>query len=406
MKTSIRILILWVTGFFAPVVFAQNLTTLTGTVIDSDSQVWGGATWTANLNYTGPSRPVYSGGGLVPLSFTGYLTTGGVFQPSANVGNNSQIIPAGTTWTFTVCSATSAPCFVTQSLLVSGASINLGAYLSGVIPAPRITASYLVYAYNATEVVNAVNGYGYVNTILGKQYYYLNGWEAISGASGLTGPYNLTNQVATFLDGSLQAVGNPFSDSIACSASGLFEIGNVSTNPNNCTFGYSNGTVASASLTDGTHNVTLTTPFTSGALPYVYSTNTTFTVHATATDSQTASASDSISFLPREFGGVGTSGATSITASGSSAVLVGATGTLSSAGLGQQSTWGPYSPSNQNIYVAGTSSACTFTSGGFAFPMNSPLTISFTNQYGSIVTMYLYQSTNLLSSPFTLNGTC
>lgn len=387
------------------IMHAQN-TTLTGTVQDSDAQVWGGAVWIATLNNPVGGTPVYANGsGRVPLSFTGKLTIGGVFQ-SASVADNSQIIPAGTSWTFAICSATSAPCFVTHKLIITGATLDLGTYLSSVITPPRFNASILGYAYNPNEILNTVNGDGYIDTIAGQQYYYLNSWVKISGASGLTGPYNLTNQVATFLNGSLQAVGNPFSASISCSAAGTFETGNVSTNPNSCTFTYANGSVASSALTDGTHNVTLTTPFTSGSLAYSYSTNTTFTVNATATNTEVASASDSISFLPREFGGVGTAGATGATASGTTAVLVTATGTLSSAGLGNQSTWGPYSPANQKIYVFGLNSSCSFTSGGFAFPMNTPTHISFTNQYGSVISMYLYESTNLLNSAFTLNGTC
>jgi hypothetical protein len=254
-----------------------------------------------------------------------------------------------------------------------------------------------------------VQGDGYVNTITNISYLF-NGstWSQFGGGglTGLTGPYNLTNQIATFSNGLLQVVGNPFSVSISCSAAGTFETGNVSTNPNSCAFGYANGTPASGTLTDASNNVTLVAPYTSGSLPYVYSTNTTFTVHTAATNLQLASASDSISFLPREFGGVGTAGATSATSSLSNATLVGATGTLTTSGLGQQSTWGPYSPSNQKIYVLGTGSSCTFTSGGFAFPMLVPTTFSFTNQYGVIITMKLYESQNLLSLPFTLNGTC
>jgi len=404
MKKRILVWLLVVMG--GAVAFAQNTTTLTGTVTDSDSQIWAGASWTATLYNPSGGTPYFLDSTPVPLSYSGTLDSTGSFQAGAVVGSQSHIVPSGTGWIFTVYSVTSALPSTITPVSVSGASYNMGAYLSSQIKAPRFNASNLGYAYNTTEVLNAIQGSGYVNTISKTSYLY-NGqtWTAVGGGGGLTGPYNLTNQISTFANGLLQAVGNPYSASISCSAAGVFETGNVSTNPNSCTFGYANGTTVSASLTDGTHNVTLTTPYTSGALPYVYSTNTTFTLHATAASTQTATASDSISFLYREFAGVGAAGAASATAVGNNALLD--TGdTLPSAGLGTHSTFGPFTPSGQKIYVLGLNSSCTFTSGGFAFPMNAPVTFAFVNQYGQSVNIYDYESVNLLSAPFTLNGNC
>jgi len=226
------------------------------------------------------------------------------------------------------------------------------------------------------------------------------------GCTGATGTYSLNNQVATIASGCVTSIGSAYSMGMSCPQAGTYETGAVTTNPFTCTLSYSNGTPASATLGDGTNTDTLTTPFTAASLAFAYSTNTTFTAHSTATNSQTASATTAVTFTPREFAGVGTAGATGATASGTSAVLVGATGTLPSAGLGTHSTFGPFTPSNQKIYVLGLNSSCTFTSGGFAFPMNSPLTITFVNVNGSSITMYDYESTNLLSATFTLVGTC
>lgn len=226
------------------------------------------------------------------------------------------------------------------------------------------------------------------------------------GCTGATGTYSLNNQVATVNSGCVTSIGSAFSMGLSCGQAGTYETGYATTNPFNCTLSYANGTPASATLGDGTNTDTLTTPYTSGSLAFAYSTNTTFTAHSTATNSQTASATASFSLLAREFAGVGTAGATGATASGTSAVLVGATGTLPSAGLGTHSSYGPFSPSNQKIYVLGLNPSCTFTSGGFAFPTNAPLTITFVNQYGASITIYDYESANLLSATFTLNGTC
>lgn len=389
---------------------AQNTTTITGTVTDSDSQVWAGAVWIARMNVPGPGVPHYISGGTAPTSFTGSLNSAGTFVTAA-VGNNCAIVPAGTTWTFFMQSLTSASSSEVGPFSICGSTFAIGGFLSTGVAAPRIQATNLVYAYNTTEIINAVNGSGYVNTIGATSWLYNNGWVELGGGSGctgdsVTGNVAFNNQIGSFQGGCLASVGNPFSSGMSCPQAGQRETGNATTNPFTCTFSYSNGTVASGTFGDGTNTQTLTTPFTSGSLAFAYSNNTTFTLHATATNSQTATSTASVTFASREFGGIGTAGATGATASGSTAILAGATGTLASVGLGNQSTFGPYTPSNQKIYVLGLNSSCTFTSGGFAFPVNTPTNITFVNQYGSSVSMYLYESTNLLSATFTLNGTC
>jgi hypothetical protein len=199
-----------------------------------------------------------------------------------------------------------------------------------------------------------------------------------------------------------------------CSTCGAspYEAGAVVASPTNFGASYTS-TPTTATISDGTNTDTLTTPFTSGSLLHSYcnasgafSGLVTVDFRLTAVAATTKTSDQYITCTFREFGGVGTSGATGATASGTTAVLAGATGTLASAGLGQRSTWGPYSPSNQYIYVLGTGSACTFTSGGFSFLMNSPVSFSFTNQYGVAVGMYLYRSVNQQNAVTTLTGTC
>jgi hypothetical protein len=387
---------------------AQQFTAITGTVTDSDAQIWGNALWVASINVPGGGTPVYTcgSGGNVPRSYTGHLDATGTFA-SAQVGNNTCIVPSGTTWTFTVNSATSAAASIVGPRSITGSTFDAGGYLSPLITAPRIPSANLVYAYNDTEVVGPAQGDGYIATLTGSCYFWNGTWTNCGGGTGacgggVTANVSFSGQVGAFTGGCLAAVGNPFGMSISCSAAGTFETGEASTNPNTCTMSYSNGTPASGTLGDGTNTVTLTTPFTSGVLPYVYTTNTTFTAHATATNSETASAATSRTFLNRTFGGVGDPGATSATASGTNAVLDSGLGTLVSAGLGTVNTYGPYTPANQYIYVITTGTSCTFSSGGFAFPMNAPIAFSFTNQYGAVITEQIYQSVNSLAATFTL----
>ena len=154
----------------------------------------------------------------------------------------------------------------------------------------------------------------------------------------------------------------------------------------------------------------LTTPFTSGTVTGSFTqttqASTTFTLSATSTASVTRTATQAINWEPLTYGGVGTAGATGATASGSNAVLAGATGTLANVGLGDTyvgQTFGPYSPSAQKIYLLIQGGSHTFKDAisGFAMPFDTPTYLgSFTNQHGATVPLYLYESTNTLSATY------
>jgi hypothetical protein len=193
------------------------------------------------------------------------------------------------------------------------------------------------------------------------------------------------------------------------------EVGATVTNPT-FTAAYSS-TPASASITntDGIDSpLTLSTPFTSGTVvgSFSHSSVATVTFTLTAISTSTKSASSSILFLARTFSGLATAGATSATASGTSAVLVGATGTLTgTTGFGGLfasivgQSFGPFNPTAQKIDILTphTSSVHTFKDqNGFGFPMNSPTTFTFTNANAATISMDLYESTNLLSTTFTI----
>lgn len=186
------------------------------------------------------------------------------------------------------------------------------------------------------------------------------------------------------------------------------EIGSTVNNPSFSASYSSTPNSAQITNTDGVDSPhILTTPFTSatisGSFTKTTQASTTFTLNAVSGTTKTAN--QNINWSPRYFGGVGTAGATNCTASGNNCSLVGATGTLSSAGVGNSQvgvTFGPYFPNNQKVYVF-TSGACTHTAWidaqtGLTFPMNSGSAITFTNQNGSSVGMCLYESVNLLNN--------
>lgn len=184
------------------------------------------------------------------------------------------------------------------------------------------------------------------------------------------------------------------------------EVGATVTNPS-FTASYSS-TPASAIITntDGIGSpLTLTTPFTSGtvtgAFTHTTATSTTFTLNATSGVTKTATTA--INWQARTFSGVGTAGATGATATGTTAVLTGATGTLASAGLNNQATYAA-NPSAQKVYILMTGGSHTFKDAatGFAFAFNTPTSVSFVNVNGATVAMFLYESTNTLTGTFTI----
>lgn len=188
------------------------------------------------------------------------------------------------------------------------------------------------------------------------------------------------------------------------------EIGATVTNPA-FTASYSS-TPASAQITN-TDSIDspliLITPFTSGTVVgsfhHTSQTSVVFTLSATAATTKTTTSN--INFDPRMFGGVGTAGATSsVTASGNTAVLS-TSDVLASEGLTTSpvgATYGPFSPSSQVIYLLLIGGSHTFKDAntGFAFPFNSPTSVSFTNQNSAVVSMFLYQSTNVLSATYSI----
>jgi len=153
----------------------------------------------------------------------------------------------------------------------------------------------------------------------------------------------------------------------------------------------------------------LTTPFTSATLAGTFThtsiATTTFTLHATdGTNNPTAT--QTFTWQPRIFNGTGTSGgATGATASGTSAVLVGDTGTLPSAQLGAETVGTTFvytGLTGQFIYMLLIGGSHTFVDAntGFPFALNAPTAITFVNQYGASISMFLYQSVNPLTGAF------
>lgn len=205
------------------------------------------------------------------------------------------------------------------------------------------------------------------------------------------------------------ATSAPFSILSFTGCNGTVELGFHVINPV-CSATYS-ATPSSANLTntDGISSPTaLVNPFTTGTITGNFSHNaiTTTTITLTAIGTSTQTATQAYQWKPRIFGGLGTAGATAtVTASGTTAILS-TTDAIASLQLGAETvgeSLGPFSPSGKNIYLLLMGGSHTFIDAGTGFPFafNTPTTVTFTNVNGVVVTMYLYQSTNVLYGTFT-----
>lgn len=397
--------------------YAQ-VSSVTATITDTDGQTWNNGKWTATLYNPFPANPPSING--VPLSnaqlnLSGTLSNSGVL--AANFSDNSFISPSGTQWQITICPNASVQCSTGLTPIV-GSTPNLSTVFSSFTKPIRTPASPTAYAYLDFEISPIpIPGGQYFNvTSLTGRVWNGTTWQSSGGgSSGVTQTYNpASGQLVNFVSGSAASIGAPFSiTGFTCSQCGNFELG-YSISSASGAASYANPTVpTSASVTDGTNVVTLTTPFTSWTESHTYAVNTNFTLTAIG-NSQTQTATQSFAVYPCKFIGVGTGGtASGATASGSgagnqcaseTATLSGATATLISAGLGNTNAGDSYTfnPSGQYIYLLLTG-GCGHTLYFNGFPTTFNTTaITYTNILGGSQSgMCIYSS----PTSYTATGT-
>lgn len=448
----IRKLLYWVAIGWLPASAIASMSTVTATVADTDGQRWTNGTWSAQIIMPGGvfagTKPTI-GGVIVPSNASGNLDANG--NMTAVLTDTSSLDQTGVQWQITVCpNASVTPygesgCALLAPRPIVGPTVDLTAYLNAVV-APRFPAGTGAFGYRDGEVrTPSVVGVSYFNTSTDPSISGLRLWDGHRwvGSGGLplgpaggdlsgnypnpsvvkvngnpitsTAPTN-NSMVPVWNGAAYNAKQLSFDDLTPAFAINSFtggqtvEIGAGVVNPAfTASYSYTPNSAAITN-TDGVSSPTnLSTPFTSGTVSGTFTktsqTCTTFTLTAIA--ATTKSGTQQLCWSPRVFGGVGTAGATSATASGTSAVLGGGgSGTLSSAGLSNSQVnqiLGPYSPANQKIYLliignGHTNIIDNLT--GFAMPFNTPTAVTFTNQNGASVPMYLYESTNLLSGAF------
>jgi hypothetical protein len=164
-----KVLVFLACLFFAVSCYAQT-TTVSGTVIDSDSTTWTNGTITVQFipNPSQPNLSLYNING-VPLSPSvinqGPISLGGSGTFSLSVYQSAAVSPSGSTWQYTICPNASSKCGV-FTIQAVGTTQNLTSSITALIPAPRFLAVIGSYGYNNTEAqVSQVPGSLYYNVI-------------------------------------------------------------------------------------------------------------------------------------------------------------------------------------------------------------------------------------------------
>jgi hypothetical protein len=169
---------------------------ITATITDSDSQAWAGMKW----RVTFVPNPSYPNLNNYVIAATGAPINRSIANPdpgiadgtgtfSVTVYDNTAIQPAGSSYTFTLCAKTVAPCSVIPNISVNGATEDLSSTLSSLVIAPRFAAVSGAYGYNDTEVSPTPLPGGRYFNVTDQTTHEWNGtvWQTTSGSGTVSG---------------------------------------------------------------------------------------------------------------------------------------------------------------------------------------------------------------------------
>lgn len=168
-----------------------SCTTVSGTIVDSSTQIWSAATITANIvpPFNNPAQLLNNGSPIT--SPTTSTTTDNSGNFSFSLDNNAVVTPSGSQWNFTICPNATVNTCSTVKLTITGASMNISTQINNAIALPIVNTSPSIFrAYGDTE---AFGGQGAVywrsidNTFRGCAQTLCSGsgWVAVGGSGGL-----------------------------------------------------------------------------------------------------------------------------------------------------------------------------------------------------------------------------
>ncbi len=140
-------------------------TTVSGTITDANGQIFASGIYRIEFNANGHNAPFYwNGSPFTPSVYAGSLDITGSFA-GISVPSSTSISPAGTNWKFTMCPASSSPCW-TQNIAMTGTTMNV----SSIITPPAIIIPANAYnqpvAYQDAEIIGPTVGFIYFNKTL------------------------------------------------------------------------------------------------------------------------------------------------------------------------------------------------------------------------------------------------
>ena len=148
-------------AYFALSAFAQSTVT-SATVTDANGQAFASGTYRIQFNANSRNQPfVWNGAPFVPAVYAGVLDSTGSFS-GISVPSSSAISPSGTNWTFTVCPASTSPCYSTN-ISLQGASESVTSQITPPAITVNGSASNQPTAYRDSEISGAVVGFQYFN---------------------------------------------------------------------------------------------------------------------------------------------------------------------------------------------------------------------------------------------------
>lgn len=202
---------------FASVYSSAQITAVTATITDSDNFTWTNAQWsvsfTPNASYPNVSQYTINGVPLSSATYSSYLSQKGFTNSSGQLGlnllDNTIIQPAGSFWTFTIKSNTTAQATLYQPVQIFGSSQSLTTFLSTQSVAPRFPAQPGAYGYGDVELstVPYPGGTYFNTTTLFPRFWNGFVWANLAGAIGITSINGY--QGAVFFTGAVTCSGNP-----------------------------------------------------------------------------------------------------------------------------------------------------------------------------------------------------
>lgn len=135
---------------FSTVAIAQS-TTVSATVVDSDSTAWANGTWSISFvpSQSFPNLSSYTcNGSALTTSYKGTLNGSGAFSQAMCTGSSTA--PGGGSWNISICPNSSAPCGL-LNFTTAGSTLDLSSAITAVIPAPRFAAVAGAYGYADVE---------------------------------------------------------------------------------------------------------------------------------------------------------------------------------------------------------------------------------------------------------------